>query len=97
MRRSVAMFWGLWLLRMIQPSSGQVNAGLKASSPSFARKSNMSCSSFKRCTTSTICAADTVGLFQTESRAQQAMLPRLRCFYNLIVQVAIVRLVSRHT
>ena len=37
--------------------------------------------------------ADTVGLFQIESRAQQAMLPRLRpaCFYELVVQVAIVR------
>ena len=40
-----------------------------------------------------VCAADTVGLFQIESRAQQAMLPRLRprCFYDLVVQVAIVR------
>jgi error-prone DNA polymerase len=39
------------------------------------------------------CAADTVGVFQIESRAQQSMLPRLRprCFYDLVVQVAIVR------
>ncbi|HEY4555537.1 MAG TPA: error-prone DNA polymerase, partial [Lysobacter sp.] len=38
-------------------------------------------------------AADTVGVFQIESRAQMAMLPRLkpRCFYDLVVQVAIVR------
>ncbi|WP_246071567.1 error-prone DNA polymerase [Inhella inkyongensis] len=37
--------------------------------------------------------ADTVGVFQVESRAQMAMLPRLkpRCFYDLVVQVAIVR------
>ena len=37
--------------------------------------------------------ADTVGIFQIESRAQQAMLPRLkpRTFYDLVVQVAIVR------
>ncbi|RMD78198.1 MAG: DNA polymerase III subunit alpha, partial [Gammaproteobacteria bacterium] len=37
--------------------------------------------------------ADTVGVFQIESRAQRAMLPRLRprCFYDLVVQVAIVR------
>jgi len=37
--------------------------------------------------------ADTVGVFQIESRAQQAMLPRLRpaCFYDLVIEVAIVR------
>lgn len=37
--------------------------------------------------------ADTVGVFQIESRAQMSMLPRLRpaCFYDLVVQVAIVR------
>ncbi len=38
-------------------------------------------------------AADTLGTFQVESRAQQSMLPRLkpRTFYDLVVQVAIVR------
>jgi error-prone DNA polymerase len=38
-------------------------------------------------------AADTVGVFQIESRAQMAMLPRLRpaCFYDLVIEVAIVR------
>ena len=37
--------------------------------------------------------ADTVGVFQIESRAQKAMLPRLRpaCFYDLVIEVAIVR------
>jgi len=37
--------------------------------------------------------ADTVGIFQIESRAQMAMLPRLRprCFYDLVIEVAIVR------
>ncbi len=37
--------------------------------------------------------ADTVGVFQIESRAQQSMLPRLRPakFYDLVVQIAIVR------
>lgn len=37
--------------------------------------------------------ADTIGVFQIESRAQMSMLPRLRpkCFYDLVVQVAIVR------
>ena len=40
-----------------------------------------------------ISAADTVGVFQIESRAQMSMLPRLRprCFYDLVIQVAIVR------
>lgn len=40
-----------------------------------------------------ICAADTVGVFQIESRAQMAMLPRLRprSFYDLVIEVAIVR------
>ena len=37
--------------------------------------------------------ADTVGVFQIESRAQMNMLPRLkpRCFYDLVIEVAIVR------
>ena len=37
--------------------------------------------------------ADTIGVFQIESRAQQTMLPRLRpkCFYDLVIEVAIVR------
>ncbi len=40
-----------------------------------------------------VCAADTVGVFQIESRAQMSMLPRLRprCFYDLVIEVAIVR------
>ncbi|GAB6061343.1 error-prone DNA polymerase [Deferrisoma palaeochoriense] len=40
-----------------------------------------------------ICRADTVGVFQIESRAQMAMLPRLRprSYYDLVIQVAIVR------
>ena len=37
--------------------------------------------------------ADTIGVFQIESRAQMAMLPRLKpaCFYDLVIEVAIVR------
>jgi error-prone DNA polymerase len=40
-----------------------------------------------------ICEADTVGVFQIESRAQMSMLPRLRprCFYDLVIEVALVR------
>lgn len=40
-----------------------------------------------------ICRADTIGTFQIESRAQMSMLPRLRPrnYYDLVVQIAIVR------
>ncbi|MEE8172790.1 MAG: error-prone DNA polymerase, partial [Alphaproteobacteria bacterium] len=40
-----------------------------------------------------LCKADTVGVFQVESRAQMSMLPRLkpRVFYDLVIEVAIVR------
>ena len=40
-----------------------------------------------------VCKADTIGVFQIESRAQMSMLPRLRprCFYDLVIEVAIVR------
>jgi error-prone DNA polymerase len=40
-----------------------------------------------------ICLADTVGVFQIESRAQMSMLPRLKpkVFYDLVIEVAIVR------
>src|SRR5262249_55523782 len=39
-----------------------------------------------------ICKADTIGVFQIESRAQMSMLPRLRPkeFYDLVVEIAIV-------
>ena len=39
------------------------------------------------------CRADTIGVFQIESRAQQSMLPRLRPqkYYDLVIEVAIVR------
>nr|WP_256367945.1 hypothetical protein [Arcanobacterium buesumense] len=40
-----------------------------------------------------LCAADTVGVFQVESRAQMATLPRLRprSFYDIVIEVALVR------
>ncbi|NJD25548.1 MAG: error-prone DNA polymerase [Betaproteobacteria bacterium] len=40
-----------------------------------------------------LCHADSMGVFQVESRAQMAMLPRLkpRCYYDLVVEVALVR------
>tara|TARA_A100001015_G_scaffold317212_1_gene433545 strand:- start:7782 stop:11003 length:3222 start_codon:yes stop_codon:yes gene_type:complete len=44
-------------------------------------------------TYSMISRADTIGVFQIESRAQMSMLPRLKpkCFYDLVIEVAIVR------
>ncbi len=40
-----------------------------------------------------LCRGDSIGVFQVESRAQMSMLPRLRprCYYDLVIQVAIVR------
>src|SRR5215831_5363485 len=40
-----------------------------------------------------LCRADSVGVFQLESRAQMATLPRLqpRTFYDLVVEVALIR------
>ncbi|TRD22770.1 error-prone DNA polymerase [Palleronia caenipelagi] len=40
-----------------------------------------------------LCRGDSIGVFQVESRAQMNMLPRLkpRCFYDLVIEVAIVR------
>ena len=40
-----------------------------------------------------LCAADTLGVFQVESRAQMATLPRMqpRCFYDVCIEVAIIR------
>lgn len=40
-----------------------------------------------------LCRGDSLGVFQIESRAQMAMLPRLqpRCFYDLVIEIAIVR------
>jgi len=40
-----------------------------------------------------LCEADTIGVFQVESRAQMATLPRLKptCFYDIVVEVAIIR------
>jgi len=40
-----------------------------------------------------LCTADTIGIFQVESRAQMNTLPRMkpRCFYDLVVEVALIR------
>jgi len=40
-----------------------------------------------------LCRADSIGVFQVESRAQMGLLPRLqpRCFYDLVIQIALIR------
>jgi error-prone DNA polymerase len=45
------------------------------------------------CVYDMLCAADSIGVFQVESRAQMATLPRLkpRCFYDLACEVALIR------
>jgi error-prone DNA polymerase len=45
------------------------------------------------CVYDMMCEADTVGVFQIESRAQMVTLPRLRprCFYDIVVEVALIR------
>ncbi len=45
------------------------------------------------CVYDMLCAADSIGVFQVESRAQIATLPRLkpRCFYDLAIEVALIR------
>jgi error-prone DNA polymerase len=52
-----------------------------------------SCRKTRRSVYRTLQQADTVGMFQMESRAQMASLPRNhpRSFYDLVVQVAIIR------
>ena len=45
-----------------------------------------------------MCEADTIGVFQIESRAQMSMLPRLRPrnYYDLVIQIAIVLKITNH-
>src|SRR5690606_3045749 len=40
-----------------------------------------------------LCRADSIGVFQVESRAQMGLLPRLqpRCFYDLVIEIAMIR------
>ncbi|MGI8761026.1 MAG: error-prone DNA polymerase [Jatrophihabitantaceae bacterium] len=45
------------------------------------------------CVYDMLCAADSIGVFQVESRAQMSTLPRLRprCFYDLAIEIALIR------
>ena len=58
-------------------------------SPSISRRSPMN----DAATFDAMCAADTIGVFQIESRAQMATLPRMkpRSFYDVAIEVAIIR------
>ncbi|MCA3555932.1 MAG: error-prone DNA polymerase [Aestuariivirga sp.] len=77
----------LGMLTCIQKSFGMMEAwyGLKYSLASLPRED--------AAVYDMLCRADSVGVFQVESRAQMNMLPRLkpRCFYDLVIEVAIVR------
>ncbi len=66
---------------------------LKASYPDEKATSLASIPEGEACVYDMICRADTLGVFQIESRAQMSMLPRLkpREFYDLVIEVAIVR------
>jgi error-prone DNA polymerase len=77
---------GLGMLSCHPPGAGLVNAHRGTSSRW--RTSRRKIPAYAM-----ISKADTIGVFQIESRAQMAMLPRLRprCFYDLVIEVAIVR------
>ncbi len=81
---------GLGMLTCIRKAFDLVNAELPSSSTPWALHTIPADDSDVY---DAICRADTVGVFQIESRAQMQMLPRLRPrrFYDLVVQVAIVR------
>jgi error-prone DNA polymerase len=61
--------------------------------PLWARSGRWRRSRRRGATYDMLCRADTIGVFQVESRAQMTMLPRLRPrdFYDLVIEVAIVR------
>ena len=67
---------------------GRQGRGLSRRRPSTWRRSPKRTRS-----TTCLCEADTVGVFQVESRAQMATLPRVqpRCFYDLVIEVALIR------
>ena len=90
---------GLGMLSAIRRAFGLINAWDTASharggTPRVAGELNLaSVPSEDSAVYDMICRADTVGVFQIESRAQMSMLPRLRPrnFYDLVIEVAIVR------
>lgn len=79
----------LGMLSCIRKSLEMINRGL----PADARLALHSIPQNDPETYEMISRADTIGVFQIESRAQMSMLPRLKpsCFYDLVIEVAIVR------
>ena len=84
----------LTCLRKALALAGMTAPGEEASLPSLTRELALhTIPAEDPVTYDMVCAADTVGVFQIESRAQMSMLPRLRPrnFYDLVIEVAIVR------
>jgi error-prone DNA polymerase len=91
----------LGMLTVIRKAMDYVNRGARYKAQGIRKRttdriSSLSLSTIPREDPSTynmLCRGDAIGVFQVESRAQMAMLPRLkpRCFYDLVVEVAIVR------
>src|SRR5258705_11509275 len=85
---------GLGMLTAIRKSLELVSASERASHPRFDPiQALASIPPEDAAVYDAICKADTIGVFQIESRAQMAMLPRMkpREFYDLVIEVAIVR------
>ena len=79
---------GLGMMAVIQDALHLVNAGATAPAVDLAHLPPDDPAVYRM-----LQEADTVGIFQVESRAQMATLPRLRpaCFYDIVVEVAIIR------
>jgi error-prone DNA polymerase len=85
---------GLGMLTAIRKSLELVSVSERASHPEFDPIQALAQIPPEDATVyDSICKADTIGVFQIESRAQMAMLPRMkpREFYDLVIEVAIVR------
>jgi len=86
----------LGMLTVIRKAMGYVGAGKRETGDGKRGDDLLTLATIPREDSATydmLGTGDAVGVFQVESRAQMAMLPRLkpRCFYDLVVEVAIVR------
>jgi error-prone DNA polymerase len=86
----------LGMLTVIRKTLGFLGTGSGFRAPGSGKESAWTLADIPRedpATYEMLSRGDAVGVFQVESRAQMAMLPRLkpRCFYDLVVEVAIVR------
>ena len=72
---------------------GAVSSGAASNSPALPTLALHTIPADDKPTYEMISKADTIGVFQIESRAQQSMLPRMKpnCFYDIVMQVAIIR------